>query len=79
MVVATLLAKKCCRLPLLGESLDGCLQELITSMRQRGAPIGTTIIVGIGPGILMKHNKASLEEYGGSVKLNNEWAKSVLC
>ena len=72
MVVATLPAKKRGRPPLLGERLDGYLQQLIKSMRERGTPIGTGVIVGIGQGILMKHNKASLEEYGGTVKLNKE-------
>ena len=47
-------------------------------MRSRGAPIGTSVIIGIGRGILLKHNRSGLEEFGGSLKLNKEWAKCIL-
>ena len=60
--------------PLLGEKLDGHLQEIIIGMRSRGASIGTSVIIGIGTGILMKHKKAT----ASSFKLTKEWAKGVL-
>ena len=47
-------------------------------MRSRGAAIGTSIVAGIGRGVLLKHNKASLEEFGGTVCLTKDWAKNVL-
>ena len=77
-VVDVLPVKKRGRPPLLGEKLDKYLQEIIIAMRGRGTPISTNIIIGIGRGILLKHSKSSLEEFGGRVKLNKEWAKSVL-
>ena len=47
-------------------------------MRERGAPISTSVVVGIGRGVLLKMNKACLGEFGGTVNLNKEWAKSIL-
>jgi len=41
---------------------------------RRQSPIGASIIIGIGTGILMKHKKAKASSY----KLNKEWAKSVV-
>ena len=51
---------------------------MILSMRGHGTPIGTSIIMGIGRGIMLKHNRTGLKEFGGLVNLNKEWAKSVL-
>ena len=47
-------------------------------MRSRGTAIGSSVVVGIGRGILLKHDRASLDEFGGPIKLNKEWARSVL-
>ena len=44
-------------------------------MRSRGAPVGTSIIISIGHGIMLKCDRSSLEEF---VQLNKKWAKSVL-
>ena len=51
---------------------------MILSMRGHGTPIGTSIITGIGRGIMLEHNRTGLKEFGGLVNLNKEWAKSVL-
>ena len=51
---------------------------MILSMRGHVTPIGTSIIMGIGRGIMLKHNRTGLKEFGGLVNLNKEWAKSVL-
>uniref|UniRef100_A0A1X7U266 HTH CENPB-type domain-containing protein n=1 Tax=Amphimedon queenslandica TaxID=400682 RepID=A0A1X7U266_AMPQE len=64
--------------PLLGEKLDKCLQEIIKEMRCRGTPIGSTIVVAVARGILLKHNRQMMEEFGGSLKPNKSWAKQVL-
>ena len=53
-------------------------KKVIIAMRERGTPIGTTTVVGIGRGVVLKTDKTILEEFGGPVKLNKEWAKSVL-
>ena len=48
-------------------------------MRARGVPIGTSVVIGMGRGIFLRHNRSQLEEYGRTIKLNKEWAKSILC
>ena len=68
--------KEVCKPPPLGEKLDKYLQEMIVSMRSHGSPIGTGVVKGIGEGILLKHYKCSLEEFG--IKLTKEWAKSIM-
>ena len=55
--------KKCGKPQLLGEKLDGHLQEFIIGIRSRGTPIGTTVIIGIGTGMLMKHKKATASSF----------------
>ena len=56
-VVSELPVKKRGRPPLLGEKSDTYLQKIIADMRERGAPVGTSVIVGIGRGILLKMSK----------------------
>ena len=70
--------KKCGWPPLLGEKLDGYLQDLILAMRSQGSAINTNIVVSVGRGILLKHRKSDHTGFGGSVNLNKEWARSVL-
>ena len=77
-IVKKLPAKDRGRPPLLGRKLDSFLKDRITSMRTRRAPIGTTVVIGVGRGILLKHDRRSLEEFGGHIKLGKECAKSVL-
>ena len=77
-VVTTLPTKRCGRPPVLGERLDKYLQEMILSIRGHGIPIGTSIVMGIGRGIMLKHNRTGLKEFGCLVNLNKEWAKSIL-
>ena len=76
-IVKKLPAKDRGRPPLLGRKLYSFLKDRITSMRTRGAPIGTTVVIGVGRSILLKHDRRSLEEFGGHIKLGKEWAKSV--
>jgi len=61
-------SKKWGKLPLVGEKLDCHQQDKILAMRSRGTPIGTSVVIGIGTGILMKHEKAT----ASSFKLNKE-------
>lgn len=72
LIVDVLPSKKRGRPVLLGEKLDKHLQQLIITMRTRGTPIGTSVVIGIGQGILMKY-KSNCD-----IKLNKEWARSVL-
>ena len=78
LAIESLPVKQRGRPPLLGVKLDMYLQEIITEMRSRGTHIGTSIIQGVARGILLSHNKSMLEDYGGSIRLNREWARSIL-
>ena len=67
------------RPPLLGTKLDLLLQERIIAMRERGTSIGSGTVIGMGRGILLKHEKSSLHKFGGPITLNKDWAGGVLC
>ena len=58
--------------PLLGIKLDLMLQERIIDMREQGISIGSNTVIGIGRGILLKYEKSSLHEFGGSITLNKD-------
>ena len=76
--VNSLDGKKRGRPPLLGTKLDLLLQERIKAMRERGTSIGSGTVIGIGRGILLKHEKSSLHEFGGPITLSKDWAVGVL-
>ena len=69
--------KKRGRPPLLRESNDTCLRKLLVSIRSRRAPVGTSIVISVECGIMLKCDRSSLEEFGGTFRLNKEWVKSV--
>ena len=77
-VIKTLPGKKRGRPPILGCSLDEKLQEMIHSLRERQTAISSTVVAGLGWGLLLKYNKTLLSEYGGPLELNKSWAHSVL-
>ena len=74
-IVTELSSKKRGRPVLLGPKLDEHLQHLLVGMRARGTPVGTTVVMGVAEGILMKYKS----QFKSDVKLNKEWARSVLC
>ena len=78
--VRSLPAKKRGRPPILGEKMDQSLRDIIVGMRSRGTPIGTTVVIGIGRGLIMKSKNVSPGYYCASenIELSREWAKSVL-
>jgi len=49
------------------------LQKLIGDMRSQGTAIGTTVVIGVGTEVMMKHTGKK-----PAVKLTKEWAMSVL-
>ena len=71
-VVSALPGKKRGRPPILGVNLDGVLQERIISMRIQQTAISTSVVVGIGRGLLLKHDRALLDDFGGPIKPNKE-------
>ena len=73
MSVKCLPSKTLGRPPILGFKLDHLLQEKIKSMRLRGTPIGTSVVISIGTAIAKKHSYSC-----EAPTLGKEWAKSVL-
>ena len=72
--VDSLPSKKWGKPPLLGAKLDTHLQQLIGNMRSRGTAIGTSVVIGVRTGVLMKHTGKKPPPG----KLSKEWAMSVL-
>ena len=50
-VVKSLPEKSRGRPPLLGKKCNELLKQLIVSMRSRGAPVGTSVIIGLAMGV----------------------------
>lgn len=76
--VAALPGKNRGRPPVLGKKLDDILQEKVKSMRDRQTAISSSVIIGVGRALLMKHDKMSLSDYGGPLQLDKEWDHSIL-
>ena len=51
---------------------------MIHSLRERQTAISSTVVAGLGRGLLLKYNKTLLSEYGGPLELKKSWAHSVL-
>ena len=73
-VVTALSSKKRGRPVFLYAKLDEHLQYLLVGMRARGTSVGTTVVMGVAEGILMKYKS----QFKSGIKLNKEWAWSVL-
>ena len=76
--IASLPSKKQGRPPLLGYKLDQLLQEQIVSMRKRGTPISSHMVIGVARGLLLKHNRSFLNDFGGPITLTKDWAICVM-
>lgn len=59
-IVKEIPTKKCGRPLLLGEELDKILENLVASLRSRGLPIGSHVVVGLARGVLLKYDRSSL-------------------
>ena len=58
--------------------MDKALQDCIIGMRSRGTPIGTTVVVGIGLGLILKDQKTHPEYFINPDVLTRDWARSEL-
>ena len=76
--IASLPSKKQGRPPLLGYKLDQLLQEQIVSMRKRGTPISSHMVIGVARGLLLKHNRSFLNDFGGPITSTKDWAICVM-
>ena len=63
---------------LISEELGRQVQEYIRDARKRGLPINTSVVIGVGYGIVMKKDTNRLTDVHGEIKLTYEWAKNLL-
>ena len=76
--VTTLPKGKVGRPLILGEDMDREAQDFIRAQRSNGAVVTRSTVIGIGKGVVMRHNKFYLKEFGGHINLTKHWAESIL-
>ena len=47
-------------------------------MRKRGTPISSHMVIGVARGLLLKHNRSFLNDFGGPITLTKDWAICVM-
>ena len=64
---------------LLGKELDQQVQDYVKDLRSRGCPINTSIVIGVGKGIVMNDGNV-VSRMGNNVpmSLTKDWAKYVM-
>ena len=63
---------------ILWEDMDCEVQDFIRARRSNGAVLTRLTVIGIGKGVVMRHNKFYLKEFGGHTNLTKNWAESIL-
>uniref|UniRef100_A0A1X7TK23 Uncharacterized protein n=1 Tax=Amphimedon queenslandica TaxID=400682 RepID=A0A1X7TK23_AMPQE len=63
----------------LGEDMDREVQDFIRAQRDIGAVVTRSTVIASGKaGVVMRHNKFYLKEFGGQMDLTKHWAESIL-
>lgn len=76
--IAALPLKKRGRPLMLGERLDSKVQNYIRRTRDTGGIITTAVVIAGARGIVNAMDRTLLPEFGGHVKIDVTWAKSLL-
>uniref|UniRef100_A0A8C4QAG2 DDE-1 domain-containing protein n=1 Tax=Eptatretus burgeri TaxID=7764 RepID=A0A8C4QAG2_EPTBU len=63
---------------LLGEKYDGMLKDWMKQVQLNGGVINRSIVMAVAEGILLKHDKTKLSQYGGTLQITEAWARSLL-
>ena len=58
--------------------LIGKVKDIATGTRQVGGVINRRQILNIDKGVIRENNPDILKEFGGTVKLTDRWASSIL-
>ena len=53
---------------MLGEKLDGELKKYVHALRDAGTPIGSSVVMAAGEGIIRAHDRTLLLEHGGHMQ-----------
>ncbi len=76
--VTTLQKLKRGRKMILGEQLDSKVKNYIMALRRAGTPIGSSIVMAVGEGMVRAHDRTLLVQYGGHIQITKAWALSLL-
>ena len=63
---------------MLGEILDAKVKKYIQALRSAGTPIGSSIVMAAGEGIVRAHDRTLLVQHGGHIQITKTWALSLL-
>ncbi len=63
---------------MLGEQLDGRIQNYVKALRNAGTPIGSSVIMAAATGIVNSCDRTLLVEHGGHITFTKSWALSLL-
>ena len=63
---------------LLGEKLDQQVKQYVTTLRENGAVINTSIVVACAAGVVKSEDHNLLASNGGHISLTKNWGKSFL-
>ena len=59
-------------------SHDSLVQEAIRKLQDKGEKVNAFVVIAIAKQVIMQQDPSLLQEFGGQVKLNTTWAKSML-
>ena len=76
--VRSLSKRKTGRKVMLGEKLGGELKKYVHALRDAGTPIGSSVVMAAGEGIIRAHDRTLLVEHGGHMQPTKSWALSFL-
>jgi len=57
---------------------DSLVQEAVKKLQDKGEKVNAFVVIAIAKQVIMQQDPTLLQEFGGQVKLNTTWAKSML-
>ena len=57
---------------------DVLVQEAVKKLKEKGEKINAFVVIAVAKQVIMQQDPSLLHEFGGQVKLNTTWAKSML-
>ena len=63
---------------ILGEELDSKVKNYVTALRSAGTPIGSSIVMAVGEGMVRAHDRTLLVQHSGHIQITKAWALSLL-
>ena len=78
MVVKELSAKKSGHPHFLGKEFERRVKAYVTSFRQSGAVVNSTMVVACAEGIVKSYDSNLMECNGGCISLSKSWAKHLV-